>query len=314
MKQVATWLLVIAFCAGFVRAERPSTRRPSKAAEGTKSYAIKLDRPFQVGDEMQLTVRGSEVQKMTTGGQVVAEESYDHSARILADMKVLTVDKAGRITRMELTVRKFIGAANGKAARTIAPGSVLLASRGKEQTQFQLKGGSLDEAQQALLRVVVPMSQPSDPGDDAIFGTDKKKAFGQSWPVDAVKAAASLSSDKMAVRPANVRGTVTLVAQKTVHDAPCLHIQAQTTIRGFSAPLPEGAKFVSSQVSTRMEGCFPIDPTLPCFAGRYPWRWGWMWPCPAPTGSPRRSSSSRPNSWRSSWRRWIAGPSRRPAL
>ncbi len=274
MKHLATWLLVIAFFAGFALAEQPSTtQRPAtaaalavlQAAEGAKSYTIKLDRPFQVGDEMQLTAKGSEMQRMTVGGRVVAEESHHHSARLLADMKVLAVDKAGRITRMELTVRRFTGTAGGKPVRAIARGSVLLASRGKEQTQIQLKGGRLDEAQQSVLQVAVPISQASDPGDDAIFGTDKKQALRQSWAVNSAKAAAALNSDEMAVKPANVSGTVTLFSQRTLHDAPCLYIKAQSMIKGFSAPLPEGAKVIRSQVSTRMGGYFPIDPALPCF-------------------------------------------------
>jgi len=232
-----------------------------------KDFEIRLDRKFQIGDKLQFTasVSDNRNEKIFSGEKVVEDNQAALTVRMTADAKILAVNTAGQITRAQYTIRSFTGAISGQAAPTVAQGTVLIAESLKGETFLRPTRGKLPMDARELVALAISLESAEDRIDDPVFGTAGRKKVGQSWPVNAAKMAAFLARERMAVKPADIQGAMTLKGVRTIAAAPCLLIQGTVTIKRFKPPLPHGAKLTGAAMTMTFGGDFPVDTSLPRF-------------------------------------------------
>jgi hypothetical protein len=175
---------------------------------GTKSdpIAVKFHVPLKVGDVREITADYDENVKIDAqgGGKGFAPEpNINAKIKFQGKVKTLEVDADGQQTRGEITVTSLSITRNGKET-SVAPGTVILQQAQKNlqkpQTQmfmYQLgpkeKGFLALEGMQAMMDILgkrVPSATP-----DKIWGTSKKRAVGDTWPVNKNGALLALKDD-----------------------------------------------------------------------------------------------------------------------
>ena len=259
----------------------------TRPAGGAKGHEIHLDRAFRVGDEYRLLASAefTSVERSSRGGQALDERTEKLKVRLEADVKVLSVDRAGRPLDIELAVRAFDGSIDGKPAVLAGERLVIVAESGGEGTQFKLAGaGKLDPNVSRLLDLAVALSDANAPEDDSLFGTSTERAVGETWPVNRDAMARAASAQGLSARPEDVRGTLRLAELRTVGKTPCLHIEGQVSIGKLSPPLPPGGKVLDANMTMAMSGDFPTDPNLPALSGATQTRVHLHFQVPAPDG------------------------------
>ncbi len=232
-----------------------------------EDYQVRLERPFKPGDVLGLVAKAGQTrtERVSAGDKVVEENASALKAHLEAEMEILAVNKKGRMTRAALTVHKFSGSIDGKAAGPIAPGSVVVATSAADKTAFQLKDKQLPGDVQRLLGMLIEAHKESDldEGDDEVFGTSARKKVGEKWPINKAAIIKSLTRQELSIKEGDLSGTVRITELRKVNGVSCLHVAAEVNAVKFSPPLGDGAKVLGAKITTRMIGDFPVDVTLP---------------------------------------------------
>lgn len=238
------------------------------AATGyAEDYQVRLERPSKAGDVLQLVAKAGETEthRFFEDDKVVQEKTSALKVQLEAEVKILAVDKKGRMTRLALTIRKFSGSVDGKAVEPLAAGSVVIATSGAKKTAFQLKDGKFPEDVERLLGLIIALQKDSDDSadDDDLFGTSARKKVGDKWPINKAAMIKFMKEGEVTIKEGDISGTVGITELRKVDGVPCLHIEAQFSAANFTPPLPEGAKLLSVKMTSRMIGDYPVDVKIP---------------------------------------------------
>ena len=132
--------------------------------------------------------------------------------------------------------------------------------KGRYLVNGQIASNEIAEVLSTLF--VLPQSETTD---DDVFGTKERKKVGDSWGVNVVKAASSLSPE-FKLAPEDMKGTTTLEKILEIDGVKCPWISGKLDINKASPPLPPGFVVEKSHISAAFAGVFPIDVLLDYFS------------------------------------------------
>ena len=236
---------------------------PGMAAD----YEIKLTRTRKKGETYRMVVDVQDVMNtlVSSGGKNLQQKNKKTTAHLDAKTTVLAVDKRGQPMEVSYTIGEFKGSIDGTPVKTPAAGKVVTAKRDKGKTLFALKdGGEMSPDVRKLLKLVVHLSDPSDPTDDEIFGPVERKKVGEIWTGNMAMVTKKLADENMAVEKKDISAVTKLTKVHAVGSVPCMNVEAKLTVKNFRlSQIPNNMKIVDARMSVTLSGDFPIDTTKP---------------------------------------------------
>lgn len=268
-------LLSLLLLAGCGSPAAPSDDARATSAETTGGargdadlHEIQLSRPSAPGDTYRMhTVHTRSTQQVVTvSGQVVQRQDEEQVLDLTARVQVREVNARGAAMLRDYEVERLV-VRDASGERELLPaGSVIRVTRvprGEGEGSIELVGGELSEADTELLDMIFSTSI-SPVGDDGVFGTDQPRRVGERWPIDAAVAARDLNKmPELEVAEDQVSGHTTLEAIEEVNGVECQRIRAELRAEGFAmSGMPEGSTVEHADMTARMSGAFPTDPSL----------------------------------------------------
>ena len=235
------------------------------AAGHARDFEIRLNRARSVGDQLRIvaSAQAIETTKSSVDGEPGAAKASRRHVRLEADVEVLAVDREGAVTKSAWTLRKFMGAVDGKLVEPIPTDGVVVAETRGAETVFQARGWTLSPKVQKLLDLVIETHVEGAPSDDEALGTRDRKKLGERWPVNKDAMIKGLAREGLTIDKDALTGTTGITRFRNVGGVSCLHIEGNVSVKGFGAPLAPGAKMVSSKLEFHMAGDYPLDTSLP---------------------------------------------------
>lgn len=230
------------------------------SAEEAKSYEIVLDRHVEVGSKFRAVSRGTNAEELvvTVEGVVVDEKKSEVAVDLDASAEILEVDERGRTKTAKLVIERFSSESDGKRVDALARGTeVVLAIDGKTE-QYTIDGKPVPEALAKLLKLVNALPT-TDASDDEVFGSKERRRVGDSWPIDAARAAEWFSEPGMTIEKKGVSGETKLTGAANVDGDEAITVEARVTMEEIAMAMPEGFRLVEGRLDARFTGRFPVD-------------------------------------------------------
>ena len=184
--------------------------------------------------------------------------------------ETLAVDAQGEETKFAVTIDRCVKIDSQTNATTelIPKDGVLIAENENGETKLSLKdAGKLSDDAAAALRVGISVHTPGEPNDDGIFGAGgKRKSPDDTWPVNTKALAKVFSKSQASADEKDISGTVKLVAAAVKDGVPCLHIEAEFTVKNLKVPGGEKIEQTDGTFRGAFAGMFPQDLSLPPIA------------------------------------------------
>ena len=228
-----------------------------------KDYPIVFHRPSKIGDRHHEIAKITDENRMTinVGKNPMHTEKDKTILNIQTDIEILEIKKSAG-SKLKLLITAIECLQNDKLLEVVPVGTVLIAERNNEVTQFTFPDGNKppDEVQK-ILRMAFNISE--DPAsDDRAFGTKESKNIGDTWPVNSTFAAEDLKKIGMTIYPSDISGRVKLETLTKEQGNECLKISVKLDIRNVqNLPLPPYMKPTKTVFSAAMSGLFPTDLT-----------------------------------------------------
>jgi hypothetical protein len=245
------------------------------AACQAESYTPKVSRPEKVGDKAEFSAKGLDQrsQKVTEGGEVLAEATIDESGTLDAVREVLAVSEGGWPINLKLTVRslKYTADKNAAPKEILTAGKEIIAYRKGREKSFTIDGEEADDATAKALNLLVELYDESIPLDpDAIFNVREPHAVGDEWDAGLDGMINSMNADKRVRYDRKASsGRVRLERVEKVNGIECCILTASLTLVpcGMSN-LPENTTFTGSTYKLAFTWAVPTDPATPYPSGR----------------------------------------------
>lgn len=222
---------------------------PAALAGGDEPEHIDFTRPFHPGQSFEVLGHGSQRRSLVDndGANVVPE--FEQSIDFNAEMTVGRVDAEGRPTHaIYRIVTCALQTAEGPVE--LAPtGAKLTAVRDGATTTFTLDTRPVPPQHGRLLELVAGLGT-GGPTDEAIFGSDRPRRVGESWPVNTGAAATMLElAFGLPVRAENVWGVTEFAGHADHEERSCLVLRSRVTVDEHDVIRPEGVPAIAKQVS-----------------------------------------------------------------
>jgi len=264
-RPLAAVTVVLIFAAGLASAEQP------------KTYEIVIDRPDRVGDtyeaEVRVTSTGS--QSLTVRDQLAQSQKSGKALSLVADGEVLAVDDENEASATRYRVKAASAEVDGKPQAFVEPGDVLewrLTGEGDQAEQSITVNGE-SPASPAIEEMLIELIGQGDlDGPDItpeqVFATDKPRAVGETWPINA-QLFAEAFREKVPLKPEHVTGEVRLVKVEQVKGVEMLNIVGEVVIDASKidfadiggGEMPEGwANSEGSKIELSVNAMVPSDP------------------------------------------------------
>lgn len=227
-----------------------------------QEFPIQLARAVKTGDQYGIIAVGSSEQttKMAINGQALPPESEEMAVRLVAKVEVVETTPKGREKRTRLTVTKATRTQQGVSTELLPIGTVLMAERVGEKTQFLVEEKPVAADVAKALDIIVSVENEDGANDDILFGTQERKKVGDSWSVNGKAAAEDLARESGLKFGDNaITGTTTLAELITDKAGDALRIAVTMKITEVSVDLPPGMKIESSHFDALKGGVFPVD-------------------------------------------------------
>lgn len=238
----------------------PTPRRPS----GTR---FRLDRPFAVGAHLRMEVAATERTQstLTLDGAPSGGQQREERAQMSARTEVLEVDPRGEPIHSRFTIERFEFGEPGQEPITIPPNRVLEIARADtaEHARVTIDGEPATDAMRHAVQLLVSLTHgESGIGSDEVFGSREPHNPGDSWPVDADRAAQSLAASS-GIR-GTYHGTTRFVGAAEVRGVACNSLEMSLDGDLDALPgLPQGITLDRAHLTTRGRVMLPIDEQLP---------------------------------------------------
>jgi hypothetical protein len=236
----------------------PPASKPAGLAR-PRDYDIRLAVPAKVGAlrEIELFDKKSVEQKEI--GKKVKTGGGKTETVFTGTIKTLAVNDQGQETKVEITIDRFVVAADNNPPQAIAPtGSVVVAEWDKDATRFQLPQGAKfgPLADQLLGEFFDLKTGVAAPTDVEIFASDRRQAVGSRWPANKEKAQEFLKGLGRDIAPEQIAGSAQLVRLVPLDDVECLEFQFQLSLKQPAANSPikgfKGASTVFQRSRTEL--------------------------------------------------------------
>ena len=236
-------------------------------ATTTDRRIIRLDRPYTVGERVRIESAATERTQSTLAldGQPSGGQQREETAQMAARVEVLAVSARGEPTHSRFTIERFEFGSTGQASRAIPAGQVLDVTRGDtaDHAVVTVNGTpATSELRHAVQLLVNLTTDDAGVSSDAVFGSSEARAPGETWPVDADRAAQSLAATS-GVR-GHYTGATHFIGLATVRGVPCLSLEM--TLDGDLDGLPDlpgGVTLDHAHLRTRGRMMIPSDEHLP---------------------------------------------------
>lgn len=263
MQRASTAMMVVLAglgvgCATSSSQSGPTTAEPS----GEERYEIRLNRPLQAGQEIDVSVDTRQVVEVTVDGEARMIDGISVNAHIQLEgqVTVQAVDDEGRMLNGTITVERFENPDAG--VQIFQPGEVILLERwGDEEVGIGLgSGGEVTDRQLIALNLAFPFRRPGSPTGQAVLGPSQMKAVGDEWELDLPYYAEGLMEDGAFSEEARISGSTTLAAVEPCGEEPCLVIQSSLTATGASFDWSESDEvFASGELRASVRVRAPVD-------------------------------------------------------
>jgi hypothetical protein len=229
-------------------------------------YPIVLSRPDAVGNRYRVVASARSLSKsrIRVGTQNVPPTEEALELSLTYEARVAQVDARGMATRLEVVLGTSRGLRNGAPVPLPPEGTRVEVFREQEKTRFTVGGRPLPEEVAGALDKVV--SLPSgETRDDDVFGTSRRVAVGERWPMNTARMARELVSETgIRMDPSDLTGDVRLVGIMEDQGRPCLDIAGEARIGRIKAipgmeSMP-GMKLMKGEFRLTFGGLFPTDP------------------------------------------------------
>jgi hypothetical protein len=228
--------------------------------------AVRLHVPPKVGDrrEVNLTFE-SELHEESKSDAGKQSRQISDKVQLTAVLRTLAVDKEGRETRREFTVKKFTHTPSSGQEKSILPeGAVFLVDGfgGKAAVRAATAGGTPQGLQRAFGMLQGATFEDADLTADGILGTSQKQSVGGSWPVNKQELARWLKHYlELTIEPDAVSGTGKLAAATKEGEAYALDFEASATatLDAALAKVAQGGAKGSGKAQLSWSGRYPAD-------------------------------------------------------
>ena len=241
---------------------------PAKAAAG-EAQTIVLERPSKVGDKYHLSgeERSKKVMEMSMNGQAAPQQSQseDFIAKIEADVEVIALNEAGKVSAATIQVISLARSDDGDADSNLLSNAKVDAISADGVVTYSVGGTPVEEKTAETLKLFSLVSGGENSKDqDIMFGTDEARKPGDEWEIDGAAVADSFSQETgMQLSAEGVKGTMKFEKVEDVGGVPCQIVSGVVTMELTALPgLTADAKLSNSTVTLELEGAFPTDATL----------------------------------------------------
>ena len=228
-----------------------------------QQFPIKLTREEKAGDQYHLRISGSvkHTVQLTTSGQVKPRASDQMLFDLRGDVKILAVNpKTASATRISCKVSRFIR--NGDDV--YPAGAEIVADLKDGNTIYTVDGKPAVEKDVDLLNIVLELEDPEKTGNaDDIAGTDKPRAVGDTWPVNADHFSKAMSPGGLPVDTGVVKGESKLVSVEKVDGSSLMQVQTTVAAEGFKKELKKGTMLSDGSMKVQVRVTVPVDVKLP---------------------------------------------------
>lgn len=229
-----------------------------------QEYKIQMQRPAKEGQRFQLSCRLQETRRTSAAlaGRTTPERQTNLVAELDTLVEVLETDSKGRITKASCTISNCVRVENQNKRELLPREAVVLASLGNGQSQFQVKGKSVDSDAKRIL--AEGMQLLDDTSKEEIFGTDKPKKVGESWDVNPEYFTSVLRTQNLEIASPDIQGRTTLEQVLKVEGVDCLELASKVYLKKFIPPLPEEAQVQVKQAfgALRLSEKLPLDTSM----------------------------------------------------
>lgn len=208
-----------------------------------KAYDILLDRPSKIGDEapLELVYARNQMMKTTWNGAAPTTSDQTVGAHFIAETEILDVDERGSVTAEQAIVRTFTSLDEKSETLLLHPDQKILARVDGKKTRYEVDGKDASASLLVWLDQLLRLTPSHAVGADEICGSKTPRHVGETWPINAERAAASLKESDGNVDPKDISGTVHIISLETLNAEPCLKIEADVEVKHMSFILPTTA-------------------------------------------------------------------------
>lgn len=249
----------------------PDGTTPARAdADGVVRYPIRLERGWEPGARHRVEVDEVRTQTQTIRhqGQVMEERTSTKRIVFVADVTVLEVDVRREATHLTYRVASCMLTEDGQTTELVPAGTTLevFTAADADRARILRDGQPIDDALRAPLASVLTVRSSSEASDeDAVFGSARPRAVGESWTPDRESFARAMNEEApFAIDPARVSATSRVESRGIVSGTSGLGIAVDVEVdQPRLTELPEDIRVRRSHATLRLDGFFPDDVSLP---------------------------------------------------
>lgn len=267
-------LLVLAVCAALLGS-------PMGAAPAVEDFAVRIDRPYFVGEQYRLSGPYLVVDSLSvTRGRDTQRSEHRRLIHLDLAVKVLELGPRGNPHRASVTVHLLTREAGGETTALVAPGSVIDAHIENGKKVFSIQDKTLEGEAEPVLGAISILGLDDRPSSDDAMGSRERRRVGESWPMRAEEAAKVMSAGAGAFKidPRNLKGTVTLAGKKEERQVPCLEYRYEFEVKdqripreGLPSTVPPGFDHGTFAITLQGTTLLPLDVSLPSLREDQTW-------------------------------------------
>jgi len=247
-----------------IRAEAP----PLDASK-TESYPVRVVRPMKVGSIFSYAALGATHERtlVSWAGSTLEEVKKSYQCELAATAEVREVDDAGMPVRVFYKIHRCKGRDEElRPIDLVAKDTEIEVFADALGLHFRIDGQPITQELHASLSLVLAKPVPDD---EHLFGSEKPRRPGDSWPVDSVLAAKRFADKGITVDPERLGALVTFRklarpdhgGSRGAGNSMVLAVEMKAP--DASPALPEGFTIRSGSLEVNLGGTFPLDPALP---------------------------------------------------
>lgn len=228
-----------------------------------QSYEIVLGRPTAVGATYGIVASASndDTLVITRGDEIVQRQAISTRIEFAAGATVLELDEFSQPIRIRFLVERCRIERDGGTLDPFPAGTELTVSLENGSRRYTVGDEPIADDLSSALSLIHSLTS-SDELNDQIFGTTGGKKVGDTWQLDAMRAAEGLAEIGLPVRPESIQGETTLVDVIAGESGESFRIEARLAIDDLDMPDPPGFRIDHSSMTMTFTGSFPVDTSL----------------------------------------------------
>lgn len=239
-------------------------------------YKIKFDRNEKVGTKYGLEAKAvdSKTMKMSREGKVLKSHEENMEYNFFANITIQEHDTEKKIFTSKIAIHSFStkNLKSGEVSEIFKKGTVIIRKRVDKTTEFTIEDKALEPAQLKAIKKIFSSGKTSVKDDD-IFGTEKLKKIGDSWPINKKTAIEDLKNEGIEIGENDLSGFAKLEKKETILDTETLLISGKLSSEKMPMPpnmkLPQNAVLEASRLEVTFMGHFPTDLVTPRLTSSY---------------------------------------------